>query len=93
MNTPYRENLEQEIRTLSRQCKCFGFDGPCRFCTQADKLNQKLDKLIAEDEVVRAIVDWLRVNDGPGAKQYHYFRMAADSIERGEWRSLTKSDV
>lgn len=86
MDSLDRETLEEEIRTLSRQCKCFSRDGPCRACLKADKLNQKLDQAQAEDDVVRGIVEWLRANAGPGPDKYHYLTVAADSIERGEWR-------
>ena len=38
-----RELLEEEIRELSRQCKCFSREGSCRACMKAEKLNDKLD--------------------------------------------------
>lgn len=91
MDSIDREQLEEEIRTLSRQCQCRGYSGPCRFCVKAEKLNDKLDRLHAEDEVVRGIVDHIRSRAQVFVKGVLYFRDVglldlADSIERGEWR-------
>jgi hypothetical protein len=80
MDTIDREQLEEEIRELSRQCQCYSYNGPCRFCRKAEKLNEKLDRLQIEDFVIQDIVQWLRAVDGPG------FQMAASAIERGDWR-------
>lgn len=82
MDSLDRENLEEEIRTLSRQCKCFSRDGPCRACLKADQLNNKLDKLQAEDEVVRDIASWLRRCGDPRWTATDF----AAAIERGDWR-------
>lgn len=54
-----RELLEEEIRELSRACKCMGA-GHCPPCLKAERLNDQLDKLQAEDDIVRDIVTWLR---------------------------------
>jgi hypothetical protein len=86
MDSLDREAIEEEIRTLGRQCKCFSREGPCRFCLKADGLNAKLDKLQAEDSVIRDVVAMIRANAGTDPNQYHYFLMAADLVERGEWR-------
>jgi len=69
MDTIDREQLEEEIRSLGRQCRCRGYDGPCRFCLKADKLNNKLDRLVAEDEVVRRISRWLFANGHAAAAE------------------------
>jgi hypothetical protein len=95
MDSIDREQLEEEVRELSRQCRCRGYDGPCRFCLKAEKLNDKLDKLQAEDEVVRAIVDHIRGKAQVFVNGVLYFRDTglldlADSIERGEWKPKTK---
>lgn len=80
MNSLDREVIQEEIRTLSHQCKCYSYNGPCRACAKAEKLDQKLARLEAEDELIRDISSWLRQVDGPG------FAMAANTIERGDWR-------
>lgn len=82
-----RELLEEEIRELSRQCKCIG-DGNCRACMKAEKLNNKLDKMQAEDDIVQEIVDWM---NGPEMKvQYNnvqsVLRGLAACIERRDFR-------
>jgi len=76
-----REIIEDEIRELSRKCKCFSREGACGACIKAEKLNQLLDKLQAEDDVVREIVTWLR--SFPANK---YASKTADAIERREFR-------
>jgi len=76
-----RELLEEEIRELSRQCKCFSREGSCRACMKAEKLNDKLDIMQAEDDIIRDIVVWLR--SFPANK---YASKTADAIERREFR-------
>jgi hypothetical protein len=87
-----RETMEEEIRALARQCKCISRDGPCRFCLKADQLNHKLDKMQAEDDVVREIVEWL---ESPGTMTAYsdtksVLRGLAGAIRRGDWRLKTE---
>lgn len=83
-----RFDMEEEIRTLGSQCKCRSYDGPCRACMKADKLNDELDKMQAEDDVVRDIVAWM---NSPEMKvQYNnaqsILRGIAARIERRDFR-------
>lgn len=81
-----RELLEEEIRELSRQCKCFSREGSCRACMRAEKLNDKLDIMQAEDDIVKEIVDWM---NSPEMKvQYNN----AQSILRGLSACIERRD-
>jgi len=89
-----RETMEEEIRALGNLCKCRSYDGPCRACMKADKLNQQLDKLQAEDDVVREIVDWM---NSPEMKvQYNnvqsVLRGIAACVERRDFRKKDTKD-
>jgi hypothetical protein len=83
-----RELLEEEIRELSRKCKCFSRDGACGACMKAEKLNDKLDIMQAEDDLLREIVAWM--NSPEMKAQYNnaqsVLRGIAACIERQDFR-------
>jgi hypothetical protein len=86
MNSLDRETIQEEIRTLSHQCKCYGYNGPCRACTKAEKLDQKLSRLEAEDELLDLVTRWLMTN-GHEATAGELSR----AIARGELRKPEKT--
>jgi hypothetical protein len=58
--TEERYKLEDEIRELAKQCKCYSYNGPCRFCQRMEKLERKVDKIEAEEHTVKEVVEWLK---------------------------------
>jgi hypothetical protein len=62
MNSLDREAIQEEIRTLAHQCKCYSYNGPCRACAKAEKLDAKLARLEAEDELLGQVSRWLFTN-------------------------------
>lgn len=58
--TEEKWKLEDEIRELAQQCKCYSYNGPCRFCQRMEKLERKVDRIEAEEHIVKEVVEWLK---------------------------------
>lgn len=86
MNSLDRETIQEEIRTLSHQCKCYSYNGPCRACLKAEKLDAKLARLEAEDELLSLVSGWLFANGHQDAAT-----ALGGAIARGELRKPEKS--
>lgn len=86
MNSLDRETIQEEIRTLAHQCKCHGYNGPCRACAKAEKLDAKLARLEAEDELLGLVSRWLFTNGHQDAAT-----ALGCAVTRGELRKPEKT--
>jgi len=54
-----RYKLEDRSHELAAQCRCYSYNGPCRFCRELEKVHRQLDRMDAEEDVIKEITAWI----------------------------------
>lgn len=54
-----RYRLEDMAHELAAQCRCYSYNGPCRFCNKLEKVHRQIDKLDVEEQVIKEITAWM----------------------------------
>jgi hypothetical protein len=87
--TEERYKLEDEIRELARQCKCYSYNGPCRFCQKMEKLERKVDRIEAEEHVIRQISQWLWSDEFQAERHNDVLTKVIHGLASNRWKKDT----
>ena len=87
--TEERYKLEDEIRELAKQCKCYSYNGPCRFCQRMEKLERTVDRIEAEEHVVRQMFQWLGSEEFLAFAHHEVLTKIIHGLKTNAWKKDT----